>query len=45
MSGFSEWLIQGAVGPAAVALPVNWLAAELSVEAKVWFGGCVVPTT
>ena len=37
MSGFSEWLIQGAVGPAAVALPVNWLAAELSVEAKVWF--------
>ena len=37
MSVFFEWLIQGAVGPAAVSLPVNWLAAELSNAAKGWF--------
>ena len=37
VSVFFEWLIQGAVGPAAVSLPVNWLAAELSNAAKGWF--------
>jgi tetratricopeptide (TPR) repeat protein len=36
-SAFFEWLIQGAVGPASVSLPVNWLAAQLSNAAKGWF--------
>jgi hypothetical protein len=37
MNTFADWLVQGAVGPAAVALPVNWAAAELSGAAKGWF--------
>ena len=37
MNAFADWLVQGAVGPAAVALPVNWAAAELSGAAKGWF--------
>ena len=31
------WLIEGGVGPALVALPVNWTAAEISGVAERWF--------
>jgi len=31
------WLIQGGVGPALVALPVNWAADECARLAKRWF--------
>ena len=31
------WLIQGAVGPAVVALPVTWAATDLAGAAKRWF--------
>jgi NACHT domain len=31
------WLIQGGVGPALVALPVNWAAGECAAAAKRWF--------
>jgi hypothetical protein len=31
------WLIQGAVGPAAVGLPVTWAATDLAGAAKRWF--------
>jgi len=34
---FFIWLLQGAVGPAAVGLPVTWAAADLSAAAKRWF--------
>jgi hypothetical protein len=36
-SKFEEWLIAGALGPAAVALPVNWAAGELAGVAARWF--------
>jgi hypothetical protein len=35
---FLDWLLQDAVGPAAVALPVTWTASQLSGTAKRWFG-------
>jgi hypothetical protein len=31
------WLIQGAVGPALVGLPVTWAATDLAGAAKRWF--------
>jgi hypothetical protein len=31
------WLIQGAVGPALVGLPVNWAATDLAGAARRWF--------
>jgi hypothetical protein len=31
------WLVTGGVGPALVALPVNWLAAAVADTAKRWF--------
>lgn len=31
------WLIQGAVGPALVGLPVTWAATDLTRAAKGWF--------
>jgi hypothetical protein len=31
------WLIQGAVGPAAVGLPFTWAATDLAEAAKRWF--------
>jgi hypothetical protein len=31
------WLIQGAVGPALVGLPVTWAATDLAAAAKQWF--------
>src|SRR5580693_7105981 len=31
------WLLGAALGPAAVALPVNWVAAELADAAQRWF--------
>jgi len=31
------WLIQGAVGPALVELPVNWTATDLAGAARGWF--------
>ena len=37
MGAFAAWLIQGAVGPALVSLPVNWSAAHVSSAAKGWF--------
>jgi hypothetical protein len=35
--GLVSWLAWGAVGPAAVALPVNWAADKLAVAAVRWF--------
>ena len=32
-----EWLLGAALGPAAVALPVNWTAEALSTAARRWF--------
>jgi hypothetical protein len=32
------WLVQGAVGPALVGLPVTWGAADLAHAARQWFG-------
>jgi hypothetical protein len=37
MTAFVTWLVQGALGPAAFALPVNWAAGELSDAARQWF--------
>jgi hypothetical protein len=37
MLPFFTWLVQGAVGPALVGLPVNWAAADLAGVAKRWF--------
>jgi hypothetical protein len=34
---FLTWLIQGGVGPAVVALPVNWGGTDLARAAKRWF--------
>ena len=34
---FVTWLIEGGVGPALAALPVNWAAAEAAGAAKAWF--------
>lgn len=34
---FVTWLIEGGVGPAAVAVPVNWAAAEVAGAARRWF--------
>ena len=34
---FVTWLIEGGVGPALAALPVNWAAAEAAGAAKGWF--------
>ncbi len=31
------WLIQGAVGPALVGLPVTWAATDLAAAARRWF--------
>ena len=35
--GLLSWLVWGAVGPAAVALPVNWTAEKLATAAMHWF--------
>ncbi len=32
-----EWLITGALGPALVALPINWTASQFGNVAKRWF--------
>ena len=32
-----SWLIEGGVGPAAVALPVNWTGEALAGVARRWF--------
>jgi hypothetical protein len=37
MLPFLMWLVQGGVGPALVALPVNWASADLAREARRWF--------
>ena len=37
MLPFLTWLIQGGVGPALVALPVNWGGTDLAKAAKRWF--------
>ena len=34
---FATWLVEGGVGPALVALPVNWAAAEVAGAATRWF--------
>jgi hypothetical protein len=34
---FLNWLIQGAVGPAVVGLPVTWVASDLAGAATKWF--------
>jgi hypothetical protein len=34
---FFTWLISGAIGPAAVGLPVNWAAEKLADAATRWF--------
>jgi hypothetical protein len=43
------WLIQGALGPAVVGLPVTWAASDLAGAAKVVrpgkFGGFCLPNT
>ena len=36
-TAFVSWLVTGAVGPALVALPVNWGADKLASEAVAWF--------
>ena len=36
VSAFVTWLIPGAVGPAGVALPVDWAAEELAGAAQRW---------
>lgn len=36
MGPFFIWLIQGAVGPAVVGLPVTWAATDLAGAAKRW---------
>ena len=33
-----DWLITGGVGPALVALPINWTAGQLASVARRWFG-------
>ena len=35
--GLASWLAFGAIGPAAVALPVNWAADKLAGAAVSWF--------
>jgi hypothetical protein len=35
--GLASWLVWGSVGPAAVALPVNWAADKLAGAAVRWF--------
>jgi hypothetical protein len=37
-TAFLEWLAQGALGPAVVALPVNWSASQIAAAARRWFG-------
>ena len=37
MLPFLAWLIQGGVGPALVALPVNWAGTDLAGAARRWF--------
>ena len=37
MLPFLTWLIQGAVGPAVVGLPVTWAASDLGAAARRWF--------
>ncbi len=37
MLPFLTWLIQGAVGPALVGLPVTWAVTDLSGAARRWF--------
>src|SRR5215471_19375959 len=36
-TAFVTWLVTGAVGPALVALPVNWAADRLASAARRWF--------
>jgi hypothetical protein len=36
-AAFVTWLATGAVGPALVALPVNWAADQLAGAATRWF--------
>ena len=36
-TAFVTWLVTGAVGPALVALPVNWAADKLAGAARRWF--------
>ena len=35
---FVSWLIEGGIGPALAALPVNWGASEVAGLARRWFG-------
>jgi hypothetical protein len=37
MQSLLAWLIQGGIGPATVALPVDWTAAKLAKAARDWF--------
>lgn len=37
VAGFVTWLVEGGVGPALAALPVNWTGEALANHARNWF--------